>query len=129
MKRNIVPVLIASVLALAATACQTVPDPATIPTDLTVAELKQNGQTALDSNNFRAAEVYYQTIINRFGTDLAVRTAAEYEIAHLHVKQKRWNEARPMLKEIIARYDSDADMKLPRNFLVLAKNDLKKIPE
>lgn len=108
--------------------CATVPDPASIPPDLSVAELNLRAQNALDSNNLKAAEVYYQLILNRFGTDLSVLTAAEFEIAHLRVRQKRWDEAREMLEEIMSRYHDNEPNTLPAKYYVLARNDLRRIP-
>jgi len=108
--------------------CATVPDPASIPTDLSVAELNLRAHAAWDVNNFKAAEVYYQLILDRFGTDLAVRTAAEFEIAHLHIRQKRWDEARVMLEAIMSRYHETEPNTLPAKYYVLARNNLGRIP-
>ncbi len=128
MKRTLLAVLPCAVLLLAVSGCASVPDSAAIPPETTIAELSQKGQTALDENNYRAAEVYYRTIIDRFGTDTGALTAAEFEIAHIRIKQKRYAEAKPILEEIIARYESTGSEGLPPEYLVLAKNDINKIP-
>ncbi|HNQ97632.1 MAG TPA: hypothetical protein PKH81_06050, partial [Treponemataceae bacterium] len=91
--------------------------------------LSQSGQAALDESNFKAAEVYYQLIIDRYGSDPAARTAAEFEIAHMRLKQKKWADARSRLETIIARYEEAGGAGLPPEYLVLAKNDLSKIPQ
>jgi outer membrane protein assembly factor BamD (BamD/ComL family) len=91
-------------------------------------ELSVKAQMALDKNNYKAAEVYYQVIIDRYGSDMAARTAAEFEIAHMRIKKSKWDEAKPMLEEIIKRYESTGGAGLPPEYLVLAKNDLAKIP-
>jgi outer membrane protein assembly factor BamD (BamD/ComL family) len=128
MNRNIAPALFAAALLLALVGCASVPDPASIPAEMSVPELSLNAQLALDKNNYRAAEVYYQIIIDRYGTDMAARTAAEFEIAHLRVKKEDWTEAKPRLEAIIERYESTGGAGLPPEYLVLARNDLAKIP-
>ena len=128
MKRNIMPALLSAALLLTMSGCMSVPNPAVIPTDKTVAELNQSAQTAFDKSKYRAAEVYYQTVIDRYGSDLGVLTAAEFEIAHLRMKKKAWADAKTRLETIIARYESTGGAGLPPEYLVLAKNDLKRIP-
>lgn len=128
MKRNIMPALLSAALLLTMSGCQSVPNPADIPTEMTVPELNQSAQTAFDKSNYRAAAVYYQTVIDRFGSDLGVLTAAEFELAHLKMKKKAWSDARTRLETIIARYESTGGAGLPPEYLVLAKNDLKRIP-
>ena len=128
MKRTLILAPLAAALALAVSGCQSVPDPASIPETTTIAELSQSGQSALDESNYRAAEVYYQLIIDRFGEDMSARTSAEFEIAHMRLKKKAWADAASRLDAIIARYDSAGGASLPPEFLVLAKNDRKRIP-
>lgn len=128
MKRTIVVVSLLAMLLLAVSGCASVPDPASIPPETTVADLSQSGQEALDDNNLKAAEVYYQLIIDRYGSDPKALTAAEFEIAHMRVKARKWDDAKARLETIIARYESTGGAGLPPEFLVLAKNDLKKIP-
>jgi len=115
--------LIASIIG-----CKTVPDPESVPPDASVAELSQLGQSALDDDNYKAAEVYYQIIIDRYGSDMGSRTAAEFEIAHLRMKKKDWADAKARLEAIIARYETTGGAELPPEYLVLARNDLSRIP-
>lgn len=127
--RKAASVLLVSALLLALSSCMTVPDPATIPPELSIAELSQKGQQSFDQNNFKAAEVYYQLVIDRYGTDASALISAEFEIAHLRMKKKNWDEARVKLEAIVAKYEQDESSSLPPEFLVLAKNDLARIPE
>jgi len=129
IKRNLLAAVPCAVLLLAAFGCASVPDPSKIPMELTVAELSQRGQAQLDDYNYKAAEVYYEAIIQRYGTDLGALTAAEFEIAHIRIKQKKWDQAKPMLEAIIARYDETGGAGLPPEYLTLARNDLLSIPE
>lgn len=109
--------------------CSCMTAPKTVPEDATVEELTLLGQQSLDISNYKAAEVYYSTIINRFGSDIAVLVAAEYEIAHIRIKQKKWDEAQEMLNRIVSYYDGTEEGLLPAHFKKLAQIDLAKIPE
>lgn len=124
-----VSVLVGAFILFAAAGCMTVPDPSSIPEGTSVAELSQLGQSALDDNNYKAAEVYYKTIIDRYGSDMRSVTAAEFEIAHLRVKQGKWEDAKIRLDALIARYETTGGADLPPEYLVLARNDLARIPE
>lgn len=106
--------------------CATVPK--TVPEDATVEELTLLGQDSLDQSNYKAAEFYYQTILNRFGSDLSVAVGAEYEIAHIRIKQKKWADAKERLDKILSYYDSEAADYLPPHYKILAEIDYKKIP-
>lgn len=114
---------------LLAASCKSVPEKEEIPEDLSAQELSLRGQNELDRNNYRAAVVYYEVIIERFGSDPRAVTAAEYEIAHIRVKQKHWSEARPILERILARYEAAGGAGLPPEYLVLARNDLDRVLE
>ncbi len=85
------------------------------------------GQNALDRNNYAAAEIYYDTVLERYAGDIRVVTAAEYEIAHIRVKQEHWADAKPLLEKIIARYETTGGAGLPPEYLVLARNDLARV--
>lgn len=103
--------------------------PTDIPQDLSAAELTQKAQTAFDNGNLKAAKVYYQTILDRFSDDTSAVCGAEFELAHLEIKNKNWSEAKTRLTTLINKYKEDTNSNLPREYLILAQNDLKKIPE
>lgn len=129
MKRHLMPALAAAALVLTVSGCQSVPKPDSIPLDTTVIDLSQRGQESIDDSNYKAAEVYYQLIIDRYGaSDQNALTSAEFEIAHMRLKKKHWGEARTMLQRIVARYEVAGGASLPPEYLVLAKNDLARIP-
>ena len=109
-------------------ACYSVPT--NVPEDLSKEELTQLAQNAYDEGNVKASEYYYNTIIERFGDDLGSRIAAMFEIAHIKIKDEKWDEARPMLEEIIAYFDTpDSALTLPQEYKKLAIIDWKKLPE
>lgn len=106
--------------------CGTIPDESKVPHEMAVVDLTQKAQEAFDRNNYRGAKAWYQIILKRYGTDISVRTAAEYEIAHILIKQKKWKEADSLLEEILSRYEAQGGMKLPPEFYKLAKIDYAK---
>jgi outer membrane protein assembly factor BamD (BamD/ComL family) len=110
-------------------ACAGIPRAEDIPEDLSVAELIQEAQNCVDRGAVKAAQVYYGVILTRHADDPAAVIAAEYELAHLKVKQKKWEEALPMLATVIQEYDADVYYQLPRAYLKLALLDMQKIPK
>lgn len=127
-KKSLKKMLIGTIVALVfLNGCKSVPDPEMLPLEMTIIELSQKGQESLDSNNYKAAKVYYQVIIDRYGTDIGALTAAEFEIAHILLKQKKWEPSKTMLETIISRYEAAGGTSLPPEYLVLARNDLERL--
>jgi len=125
--KHISAVLVA-ILIIISFSCYSVPK--SVSEDLSKEELIQLAQNSYDEGNVKASEFYYNTIIERFGDDLGTRIAAMFEIAHIKVKDKKWNEARPLLEEIIAYFDApDSALTLPQEYKKLAIIDWKKLPE
>lgn len=124
--KNIFKTILAFFILIIFSNCGTVPDENKVPYDMTAIDLTQKAQEAFDINNYRGAKAWYKIILKRFGTDISVRTAAEYEIAHILIKQRKWSEADALLAEIIARYEGLGGMKLPPEFYKLAKIDYTK---
>jgi outer membrane protein assembly factor BamD (BamD/ComL family) len=121
--------IFAALLACFLVSCAGVPDPGDIPDDLTVADLIQRAQNSFDRGSVKAARMYYALVIERYSADPAAVVAAEYELAHLNVRQKKWQEALPMLDAIIQKYEADGHYRLPRAYLKLALMDREKIPQ
>ena len=109
--------------------CMTVPKESEIPDEATAADLMQKAQEAFDSNNYRAAYAYYGIILNRFAADASICVAAEYEIAHLHIKKRKWQDAYTILQEIITKYESPVGLHLPPDYYKLAKIDYARAAE
>jgi outer membrane protein assembly factor BamD (BamD/ComL family) len=98
-----------------------------IPPDITPAELIQRGQEASDRGRYNRALLYYQAILERFPTYIDMICAAEYEIAHVHYKQKKYAEAKSELHNLLGRYDSPNKELLPPQFERLANIVLEQI--
>lgn len=109
--------------------CSSLPTDETVPGNLTPIELNQRAQEELDNGYLRNALEYYKIVIKRYGSDSSIRTAAEYEIAHIYITQNKWLEADDMLKAIIDRYEMAGGAGLAPKYLVLARKDYKKTQE
>ena len=108
--------------------CAGVPVESEIPENLSVAELIQEAQNCVDRGAYKAAEVYFTTILHRFDDPAAI-AAAEYEMTHIKIKQKKWQEAAPMVAALLQKYEDDLYYQLPRSYLKLAELDKQKIPK
>lgn len=118
-------ILLAAAAILLFTSCQSVPTD--VPEDLTRRDLIQLAQDSYEAGNIAASEYYYDVIIGRFGDDPSSRVMAQFEIAHLQIKEKNYRKAQPLLEEIIATFDKNPDLLyvIPE-YLKLAMIDLEK---
>lgn len=105
--------------------CGSIPTVDTVPPNLTPTEIKQLAQEEFDKGNNRNSMAYYEILIMRYGSDISIRTSAEFEIAHILLKRKKWAEADQMLETIIARYESTGGAAITPKYYILAKNDYK----
>lgn len=129
MKIKSIVYLCCTIMTLCLFSCMTVPKESEIPIDATAADLTQKAQEAFDAGNYRAARVYYETILKRFADDENACVAAQYEIAHLHIKRHQWNDAYAILEKIIAQYEGPMAMHLPPDYYKLAKIDYARAAE
>ena len=102
--------------------------PKDIPLELSAKELNQKAQECTAAENYAGAEVYYKTLIQRFGMDTSVLIPAEFELAHVYIKQKKYDKAKPILERVLTYYEVDTGS-LPREYKKLAQIDLDKIPQ
>jgi outer membrane protein assembly factor BamD (BamD/ComL family) len=103
--------------------------PQDISPDLSPAELIQRAQEASDKNRYAAALQYYQTILDRYTGNFDLICAAEYEIAFIHYKQKKYDLARTEFNDLLARYNTPDEELLPQQFKKLAHTVLERITE
>ena len=117
-------VLIVSALALSCAS-----KPVVIPQDLSVMELTQRAQEASDRNKYKVSLQYYETIIERFPYDIDNVVAAEYEIAFIHYKQKKYDISKVEFNELLERYNTPDEELLPPQFKILSQKILSRIAE
>ena len=110
-------------------ACESVPEPAEIPEDLTTQEYFQRAQEAVDQRYYETAMVYYETFLARYPDDTENRVAAQYEIAFLHYKMENYDTAKRLFEELLARYEGEEGDDLPAWPRILAEKLIEKIEE
>lgn len=113
-------------LAALSASCNTVPK---IPQDATSTQLIQAGQDALEVSNYKAAETYYNTVIQRYGMDTATYIEASYELGHLYLKQKKYDEAYRKFDEILEIFSNAEIGTIPASYKKLAEMGIEKIPQ
>ncbi|MDR0496051.1 MAG: hypothetical protein LBH42_00385 [Treponema sp.] len=103
--------------------------PVEIPEDLSTAELIQRGQEASDRNRYAHSLQYYETLIERFPYDIDNVIAAEYEIAFIHYKQKKYDIAKIEFNDLLERYNIPDELLLPQQFKILSQKVMARITE
>ncbi|MDR0455959.1 MAG: hypothetical protein LBH20_04655 [Treponema sp.] len=118
-------------LALAAAACLFACATGTlnISQELSPSELIQRAQEASDRNRYNYALQYYQALLERNYTNIDLVCTAEYEIAFIHYKQKKYTQARTELNALLERYNTLNSEFLPQQFKLLAYKVLERITE
>jgi tetratricopeptide (TPR) repeat protein len=120
-------VVFPAVLALFFAAC--VSGTAVITDETSPAELIQRAQEASDRNRYGLALQYYQALLERNSDKPDLVCTAEYEIAFIHYKQKKYPQAREELNTLLERYNTPDEELLPPQFKVLANIVLEQITE
>ena len=113
--------------ALLAVSCATGPN--VIPEGLSPAELIQRAQEESDRNRYEASLQYYETLIQRFPFDIDNIIAAEYEIAFIHYKQKKYDVAKAEFTALLERYNTPDEELLPQQFKILSLKIMARIEE
>ncbi len=108
--------------------CVGVPAPEDIPDTLTPMEYFQKAQDAVASrNDYDTALVYYNTFKERFPQDLQGNVEADYEIGFIHYKLGEYQQAKDILKSVVARYETEEAAKLKDWPLILSRKILARI--
>jgi outer membrane protein assembly factor BamD (BamD/ComL family) len=102
---------------------------AVVPDDLSPSELEQRAQEASDRNRYNRALMFYQAMLDRNSENTDVVITAKYEIAFIHYKQKKYQQARDELNEVLEYYNNPDEEILPQQFKRLAHIVLDRISE
>ena len=103
--------------------------PTVIPEGLSPAELIQRAQEESDRNRYENSLQYYETLIQRFPFDIDNIIAAEYEIAFIHYKQKKYETAKAEFTRLLERYNTPDEELLPQQFKILSLKIMARIEE
>jgi outer membrane protein assembly factor BamD (BamD/ComL family) len=94
--------------------------PVKISETITPAELIQRGQEASDRNRHTISLQYYEAILEKFPENNDYVCAAEYEIAFIHYKQKKYGQAKAEFQVLLDRYNTTEAELLPPQYRVLS---------
>jgi outer membrane protein assembly factor BamD (BamD/ComL family) len=122
-------VVLLSGLLLSALAVGCVSGPENVPDDITPAELVQRAQEASERNRYNLAMQYYQLILDRFPANIDMICEAEYEIAYIHYRQKKYENAREEFTALLTRYDTPDEELLPPQYKRLASIVLERMDQ
>lgn len=120
-------IILLTIISAAAISCAS--KPAVIPENLTAAELVQRAQEASDRGRYNASLQYYETILDRFPYDMEYVCAAEYEIAFIRYKQKKYDLSKTGFNALLERYNSPDEELLPPQYKILSRKILATIAE
>lgn len=101
--------------------------PKEIPSDLTAQELIQKGQSEFENGRYKASLKYYSAVTERFIDNPAVYAEATYEIGHLFMKQKKYDKAETVFKNLLDLYASAQPGLMPGSYRKLAELEMEKI--
>ncbi len=99
-----------------------------IPLEKTSAQIIQMGQDASTSGYYKSAVFCFNTALDRYGNDPSVFAEAKYELAHIYIKQKKYEAAYDIIMELQNIYDYYPTV-LPPAYKKLANIALAKIPD
>jgi tetratricopeptide (TPR) repeat protein len=120
--------LIAAAILTALASCAS--EPKEIPSDLEPIEYFQKAQQAAsDDNNYDLALRYYRTFIERHPEDFQRIIEARYEIAFIHYKQGKLDQAEREFNQLLENYEGERANVLPAWPRILAQKVLEKIEE
>jgi len=92
-----------------------------ISEDLSPAELIQRAQEASDKNRYKLALQYYKALNERNRSNIDLIIASEYEIAFIHYKQKKYQQAKNELNDVLEYYNTPDEELLPLHYKKLSK--------
>ena len=124
-KRLVFPAL-AAALVLLFSACASA---IKISENLSPAELIQFAQEASDKNRYNTALQYYKALLERNRNNIDLVITAEYHIAFISYKQKKYDQARDELNAVLDYYNTPDEELLPQQYKRLAQIVLESIEE
>ena len=99
-----------------------------VPEDKTSAQIIQMAQNYVSIADYKSAELCYNTVIDRYGSDPAIYVEAKYELGRVYLAQKKYERAYRIFNELLDMYDRYGLM-LPGAYKKLCNISLSQIPE
>lgn len=106
--------------------CKSTP---TMPDNASATQLIQLGQDAAELGNYKAAEYYYLEAIRRYGVDTQIYIETRYELGHLYLISKKYDDAYTCFTEILDIYANAEYGSVHGSFKKLAQIGLDRIPK
>ena len=100
-----------------------------IPEELSPAELIQRAQEASDRSRYNQALQYYQALGDRNPLNIDLICEAEYNVAFILYKQKKYSLSREKFNALLERYNGEGVEYLPAHFKLLSVKVLEKLEE
>jgi len=100
---------------------------ANISEDLSPAELIQRAQEASDRNRYKLALQYYQALNERNRSNIDLVITSEYEIAYIHYKQRKYQQAKNELNDVLEYYNTPDEELLPQHYKKLSQIVIERI--
>lgn len=97
--------------------------------DISPEELIQLGQEAADRNRYNLALQYYQKILDLFPGNAVMVCTAEYEVAFVQYKQKKYSSAKTGFSSLLDRYSASGGEQLPPKYKRLCTIVLQRIED
>lgn len=99
-----------------------------VPEGKTSAQIIQMGQNYAALSDYKSAEICYNTVIDRFGSDAAIYVEAKYELGRAYLSQRKYDKAYKVFNELLELYDTFGAA-LPGSYKKLCTISLSQIPE
>jgi tetratricopeptide (TPR) repeat protein len=93
---------------------------ANISEELSPAEIIQRAQEASDKNRYNLALQYYQALNDRNRSNIDLVITSEYEIAFIHYKQKKYQQAKTEFINVLEYYNTPDEELLPQHYKKLS---------
>jgi tetratricopeptide (TPR) repeat protein len=99
-----------------------------VPEGKTSAQIIQMGQNYAAISDYKSAELCYNTVIDRYGSDASIYVEAKYELGRAYLSQHKYDKAYKVFNEILEIYDNFGAA-LPGSYKKLCNISLSQIPE
>ena len=77
-----------------------------VPEGKTSAQIIQMGQNYAAVSDYKSAELCYNTVIDRYGSDASIYVEAKYELGRAYLSQHKYDKAYKVFNEILEIYNN-----------------------
>lgn len=121
--KKIFTILTTLILSITLFSCMTIKE---IPEDKSAVQILQMGQNATTSGNYQNAELCFNTVLERYGSNPVYFTQATYELGHMYKKQNKFDKAKVCFYDILTLAEKTPGLVQPK-YVKLCKLELNDI--